>query len=69
MELPPGVRVAHRHGWGSGTHADLNLVYKPEGNLVVVVFLYQPKWLVWEESAPTFARLGALVYRFFYGDD
>ncbi len=67
--MPAEARVAHRHGWGKGTHAELNLVYHPEGNLVVVVFLYQPQWLVWEESAPTFAQIGSLAYRFFYGDE
>lgn len=63
--MPPGTRMAHKHGWAGDTHADVALVYSPGARFVLSVFLYQPEWLVWEESAPTFADIGQLVYRFF----
>ena len=63
--MPEDTRVAHKHGWTGDTHADVALVYSPESRFVLSVFLYQPEWLVWEESAPTFASLGQLTYRFF----
>jgi hypothetical protein len=70
--MPAQARVINKHGWVGATHADISLVYAspdvPAGELAVSVFLYYPEWLVWEDSVPTFARLGELVYRFFYGD-
>lgn len=65
--MPPGTRVAHKHGWRGDTHADAAIVYGPEVDFVIVAFLYQPEWLVWEESVPTFTAIGSLAYRFFNG--
>lgn len=67
--MPAGVRVAHKNGWTGQTHADVALVASPNGRLVIAAFLYQPEWLVWEESAPLFSDLGRLTYRFFNGDE
>jgi len=66
--IPEGLRVAHKNGWTGQTHADVALVYSPNGRLVIAAFLYQPEWLVWEESAPLFSDLGRLSYRFFNGE-
>ncbi len=65
----PSVTVAHESGWSRGTHADLALMYGDAGDFVMIIFLYQPQWLTWEESAPTFAALGQLTYRFFNGGE
>lgn len=65
--MPSGSRVAHKHGWRGDTHADVAIVYGPQTDFVLAVFLYQPEWLVWEESVPTFSRIGELAYRFFNG--
>lgn len=67
--MPPGTVVAHKHGWRGDTHADVALVYGTETDFVLVVFMYQPEWLVWEQSVPTFTRIGELTYRFFNGED
>ncbi|HPD41836.1 MAG TPA: serine hydrolase [Anaerolineae bacterium] len=66
--MPPGVPVAHKNGWTGQTHADVALAATPNGRVVIAAFLYQPEWLVWEESAPLFADLGRLTYRFFNGE-
>ena len=63
--MPEGTRIAHKHGWTGDTHADVALVYSPGGRFVLSVFLYQPDWLVWSDSAPTFADIGHLTYLFF----
>ncbi|MBN1262399.1 MAG: serine hydrolase [Anaerolineae bacterium] len=63
--MPEGTRIAHKHGWTGETHGDVAVVYSPGGTFVLSVFLYEPDWLIWEESAPTFADLGRLTYRFF----
>jgi beta-lactamase class A len=67
--MPAGTRVAHKHGWSGATHADVALVYGPQADFVLAVYLHQPAWLVWDESAPTFATIGQLVYRFYNGDE
>jgi len=66
--MPESTRVAHKHGWAGDTHADVALIYSPGARYVLSVFLYQPDWLVWEESAPTFADIGRLTYLFFNPD-
>jgi beta-lactamase class A len=63
--MPEGTRMAHKHGWTGDTHADVAVVYSADATFILSVFLYQPEWLVWEESAPTFADIGQLTYRFF----
>ncbi len=67
--MPAGLRMAHEHGWSGKTHADIALVYGSQTDLLLVVYLYQPTWLVWSESTPTFATIGQLVYRFFNGEE
>ncbi len=67
--MPMGTRIAHKHGWSGATHANVALVYGPRADFVLAVYLYQPAWLVWDESAPTFATIGQLVYRFYNGDE
>lgn len=67
--MPVGTRMAHKHGWSGATHADVALVYGPQADFVLAVYLYQPAWLVWDESAPTFATIGQLMYRFYNGDE
>jgi hypothetical protein len=66
--MPPGTRLAHKHGQQGGTHVDVALVYGPRTDIVLVAFLYEPAWQTWEESVPTFAQIGQLTYRFFNGD-
>ena len=66
--MPEETRVVHKHGWADDTHADVALVYSPGARYVLSAFLYQPEWLVWEESAPTFADIGRLTYLFFNPD-
>ncbi len=66
--MPIGTRVAHKHGFGGETHADIAIVYGPRTDFVLAAFLYQPEWLAREDSVPTFAAIGQLTYRFFDGD-
>ncbi len=67
--MPPGTRIAHKHGWRGDTHADISIIYGPKADFVLTIFLHQPEWLVWEESVPTFAEIGQLTYRFFNGSN
>jgi beta-lactamase class A len=63
--VPVGTRVAHKHGFTGDTHADAALVFSPGGDFVLVVFLYRPQWLEWEESAPLVADIATATYNHF----
>jgi len=63
--VPVGTRVAHKHGFTSDTHADATIVSSPNGDFVLVVFLYRPQWLEWEESAPLIADIATATYNYF----
>lgn len=38
-QLPPETPVAHKTGWITGVHHDSGIIYLPEGNAFVLVFL------------------------------
>lgn len=63
--VPVGTEVAHKQGWRGDTHADAALVLSPGGDFVLVVFLYHPQWLEWEESAPLIADIATATYNYF----
>ena len=62
---PPGVPVAHKHGWIGDSHADVGIVFSPGGDYIFSVFLYRPGWLEWELSSETMADLARATYNFF----
>jgi beta-lactamase class A len=66
--VPPETRVAHKHGWIGDTHGDAGIVYTPEGDYVIVMFLYQPNWLEWEVSSPLMADIARATYNYFNFD-
>jgi beta-lactamase class A len=66
--VPPDVKVAHRHGWISDTHADAGIVFSPGGNYVIVQILYKPDWLEWELSSPLVANISRATYNYFNFD-
>lgn len=63
--LPVGTQLAHKHGWTGDTHADAGVVFSPGGDFILVVFLYRPEWLEWEESAPLIADMATATYNYF----
>ncbi|MBN1954644.1 MAG: serine hydrolase [Anaerolineae bacterium] len=63
--LPPDTPVAHKHGWIGDTHSDAGLVFSPDGDFVLVIFLYHPDWLEWEISSALIADLSAATYNYF----
>jgi beta-lactamase class A len=63
--VPVGTRVAHKQGFTSDTHADAAIVFSPGGDFVLVVYLYRPQWLEWEESAPLITDIATVTYNYF----
>jgi len=63
--VPAGTVVAHKHGFTGDTHADAALVFSPGGDFVLVVYLYRPQWLEWEESSALIADIATATYNYF----
>jgi beta-lactamase class A len=63
--LPPDTPIAHKQGLIPDTHADAGIVMSPNGDFVLVIFLYYPTWLDWELSNATMADVASATYSFF----
>ncbi len=67
--LPPDVPFAHKVGWIDDTHGDGGIVFSPGGDYIIVMALYAPSWLEWDESAPLFEAVSRLTYAHFNDPD
>lgn len=67
--IPDGVAFAHKVGWIDDTHGDGGIVFSPGGDYVLVMALYAPEWLLWEDSAPRFETVSRLAYAHFNDPD
>jgi hypothetical protein len=63
--LPPEIPIAHKHGWVADTRADAALVFTPGGDYVLVIYLYQPGWVDWDQTNAIMSRISQLFYAFF----
>ncbi len=60
--VPPGIQVAHKHGWVDEVHGDAGIVFTSGGDYVLVVLLRNKRWLNFEDSFPTIAEISRMVY-------
>lgn len=67
--VPEGIQVAHKHGWTAETHGNAAIVFSPGGDYVLVMMMFQPTWLVFEESLPLVAETSRLMYNFLNPDE
>jgi hypothetical protein len=63
--IPAEMPIAHKQSFTSDTHADAALVFSPGGDFTLVVFLYRPEWLDWEESSALMTEIGTATYNYF----
>ncbi|MBN1581415.1 MAG: serine hydrolase [Anaerolineae bacterium] len=64
--LPPGVTIAHKHGYVADTHADVAIVITPDtDDFVLVVFVYANTEWLGERSLPFFADIATATYNYF----
>ena len=69
--LPPEGRAAHKHGWvlePDGIFrpmSDVAIVFTPDGDYVLNIFIYDPDRLDFDEGNRLTARLSQTVYNFF----
>ena len=66
--VPADTRVAHKHGWIDDTHGNAAVFFTPGGDYVIVMMLYQPTWLNFQESLPTIAEVSRHVYNYYNPD-
>ena len=60
--VPSGIPVLHKHGWTDDTHGDTAIIMTPGGDYVLVVMLYNRRWLNYDDSFPTIAEISRAVY-------
>ncbi len=66
--VPADTRVAHKHGWIDDTHGNAAVFFTPGGDYVMVMMLYQPTWLNFQESLPVIAEVSRQVYNYYNPD-
>jgi hypothetical protein len=66
--VPANTRVAHKHGWIADTHGNAAVFFTPGGDYVMVMMLYQPSWLDFQESLPLMSEVSRTVYNYYNPD-
>lgn len=69
--LPEGTRIAHKHGWITEMDGlqhmagDAAIVYLPEGNFILVIFMHHPVQLVFDPANSLVIQLTQAIYNYF----
>ncbi|NPV77119.1 MAG: hypothetical protein HPY59_12195 [Anaerolineae bacterium] len=69
--LPEGIKIAHKHGWIEETDgllhtmSDAAIVYTAGGDYVLLIYMYHPDQLVFDQGNAVMAALSKVVYSFF----
>jgi len=67
--LPPDARLAHKHGYVADTHADAAIVFTPEVDFVLAVFIYYEQGWLGQHSLPLFADIARASYNYYHVDE
>ncbi len=65
LGIPQAATFAHKVGWIDDTHGDGGIVFSEGGDYIIVMALYKPEWLEWDDSAPLFKEVARLTYAHF----
>jgi len=68
--VPDVTAVAHKHGWVTyngimQTLGDAGIIFSPGGDYVLVIFLYHPQQLIWDNASFLVGQLSAAIYNFY----
>jgi len=69
--VPEGTAVAHKHGWVTDPSgvihnvSDAAIVYTPGGDYILVIYVYHPTQIIWDEVSKMYADLSRAIYNFF----
>jgi beta-lactamase class A len=68
--VPENVPVSHKHGWSFNEHGDAGIVYSPNGDYVIMIYLAQPEsdWLSSDYSFPIIREIARATYNYFNFD-
>lgn len=68
--VPEDVDVSHKHGWNFTDHGDAGIVYSPNRDYVIYMYLSQPgsDWLEPNYSFPIMREISRAVYNYFNYD-
>lgn len=69
--LPEDVRIAHKHGWGSGdTYIDAAIVFSPGGDYVITSILWADttEWLPATIAFPIIRDISVMTFNYFNPD-
>lgn len=67
--IPAGTPIAHKHGWVADTRADAALILSPGGDYVLVIYLYNPGWVDWDQTNSIMSGISQLFYAYFNPPD
>jgi hypothetical protein len=57
--------MANKWGWDRETCTNAAVVFTPNGNFVLVIFLQKPNWDGWQKASPTMADIAKATYNYF----
>lgn len=68
--VPATVKIAHKHGWGSGdTYTDAAIVYSPGGDYVITSVLWADTgWLTAQTAFPLIRDISVMTFNYFNPD-
>jgi beta-lactamase class A len=64
--VPEGTIVAHKHGWDIDLtqYSDAGIIYTPDGNYILTIYVYNPGGGNWNVVSPLYAEISRAVYNF-----
>ncbi len=68
--VPDVTEVAHKHGWVTyngimKTLGDAGIIFSPGGDYILVIFLYHPEQLIWDNASSLVGQLSSAIYNFY----
>ena len=67
--VPDVNQVAHKHGWAPPgiiqTMGDAGIIFSPGGDYILVIFLYHPQQLIWDNASFLIGQLSEAIYNFY----
>jgi beta-lactamase class A len=68
--VPEDVLVSHKHGWNFTDHSDAGIVFSPNRDYVLYIYMSKPgsDWLSSEVSFPIIREVSRAVYNYFNYD-
>jgi beta-lactamase class A len=63
--LPAGTRVANKWGFDGDVRANAGIVFTPNGDFVLVIFLRRANWGDWQQASPPMADISVAAYNYF----